>query len=87
MRYDWKTYRLCDVVEVNPYVKLPKGTIAKKVSMDKLQPNCRDIPAYEMAAYSGGAKFSNGDTIMARITPCLENGKIAQVNILNENDV
>ena len=61
--------------------------MAKKVAMDKLQPFCRDIPEYEYAPFSGGAKFRNGDTIMARITPCLENGKTAKVNILENDEV
>ena len=61
--------------------------MAKKVPMDKLRPFCREIPGFEMSAYSGGAKFRNGDTIMARITPCLENGKTAKVNILSEGEV
>ena len=55
--------------------------------MDKLQPFCRDVPEYEIAKFSGGAKFRNGDTIMARITPCLENGKTAMVNILEPDEV
>ena len=55
--------------------------------MDILRPFCRDISKYELTEYSGGAKFRNGDTIMARITPCLENGKIAKVNILYDNEV
>ena len=37
--------------------------------------------------YNGGMKFRNGDTIMARITPCLENGKTAYINFLDENEV
>lgn len=55
--------------------------------MDKLQSNCRDISGFEFESYNGGAKFRNKDTIMARITPCLENGKIAQVNILDEGEI
>lgn len=55
--------------------------------MDKLQPFCRDIPEYEMETFSGGTKFRNGDTIMARITPCLENGKISKVSILDDGEV
>jgi len=78
---------LTDVIEVNPKEILPKGSLAKKISMDKLQPFCRDIPEYEMVEYSGGVKFRNGDTIMARITPCLENGKTAMVSILQDNEV
>ena len=42
---------------------------------------------YEIAEFNGGAKFRNSDTIMARITPCLENGKIAMANVLDENEV
>lgn len=55
--------------------------------MDKLQPFCRDVPEYEIAKFSGGTRFRNGDTIMARITPCLENGKTAMVNILEPGEV
>jgi type I restriction enzyme S subunit len=40
-----------------------------------------------MQGFSGGSKFRNGDTIMARITPCLENGKVAKVNILDDGEV
>ena len=43
--------------------------------------------AKKISEYTGGTKFRNGDTIMARITPCLENGKTAMVNILDENEV
>ena len=87
MGANFQTVRLTDVIEVNPKEVLPKGSLAKKISMDKLQLFCRDIPEYEMVEYSGGAKFRNGDTIMARITPCLENGKTAMVSILQDNEV
>ena len=80
-------YKLSDAISFNPRESLKKGTMAKKIAMDKLQPFCRDIPGYELAEFSGGTKFRNGDTIMARITPCLENGKTAQVNLLDENEV
>jgi type I restriction enzyme S subunit len=61
--------------------------MAKKVGMEHLQPFTRDIPAYELSPFKGGSKFRNGDTLMARITPCLENGKTAQVNILDDGEV
>ena len=80
-------YRLSEIAEFNPRESIKKGTVAKKISMDKLQPFCRDIPEYEYATFSGGTKFRNGDTIMARITPCLENGKTAKVNILDDGEV
>lgn len=82
MKSEWITQRLSEIVDFNPRESLPKGGLAKKIPMDALQPYCRDIPTYEVTEFNGGTKFRNGDTIMARITPCLENGKTAQVNIL-----
>lgn len=79
--------KLIDAIDINPKETVKKGEIAKKIPMDKLQPFCRDIPEFELSEFSGGTKFKNGDTIMARITPCLENGKTAMVNILNDNEV
>ena len=87
MRSDWKTRKLSEIAEFNPRETLPKGNIAKKVAMDKLQPFCRDIPSFELEKFSGGTKFRNGDTIMARITPCLENGKTAKVTILEDDEI
>ena len=84
---EWVMKKLKDIAEFNPREPLAKGVVAKKVAMDKLQPFCRDIPGYEMEPFSGGTKFRNGDTIMARITPCLENGKTAKVAVLDEGEV
>ena len=84
---DWVPKRLDEIVEFNPRETIKKGVIAKKVAMDKLQPFCRDITEFELEPFSGGTKFRNGDTIMARITPCLENGKTAKVNILDDGEV
>lgn len=84
---EWKTYKLSDFMEFNPRETLAKGTIAKKIAMENLQPFCRDVCQYEFAPYNGGVKFKNGDTIMARITPCLENGKTSKVNILEDNEI
>lgn len=87
MKSDWQVKKLSDIVEFNPTERLPKGAIAKKIPMDILQPFTKDIFQYELQPYNGGAKFRNGDTIMARITPCLENGKVSKVNILTKDEV
>ena len=79
--------RLSDFTEINPYEKLPKGTITKKISMEQLEPYKKFVSGYSLEAYSGGAKFRNSDTIMARITPCLENGKTAFISTLDKNEV
>ncbi|OQP08142.1 restriction endonuclease subunit S [Geobacillus sp. 46C-IIa] len=79
----WIEGKLRDLVEVNPTVKLIKGEIYPFVSMDVIQPFYKPVEAKEEREFkSGGAKFENGDTLFARITPCLENGKIAQVKNL-----
>lgn len=84
---EWVMKKLKDIADFNPRESLTKGVVAKKVAMDKLQPFCRDIPGYELEPFSGGTKFRNGDTIMARITPCLENGKTAKVAVLDDGEV
>lgn len=87
MKYEWKKKKLFDIADLNPRETIKKGAKAKKIPMDVLRPFYRDIPYYVEECFSGGTKFRNGDTIMARITPCLENGKTAQVSILNDGEV
>lgn len=80
-------YRLKDFIQFNPKEKLPKGAIARKITMEQLSPNNRYVESNIFEEYKGGSKFRNGDTIMARITPCLENGKTAYITSLNENEL
>ena len=87
MKCNWTTKKLSEIAYINPRESLGKGVVAKKVPMDKLKPFCRDIPEFELEEYKGGTKFRNCDTIMARITPCLENGKIAKVSVLSDGEV
>lgn len=87
MRSEWTKKKLSDIADFNPRETIKKGTVAKKISMDVLRPFYRDVPYYTEECFSGGTKFRNGDTIMARITPCLENGKTAHVSILNDEEV
>ena len=84
---EWKEYKLGDFMEFNPRISLKKNTVARKITMDQLIPHSRDIYSWVYEPYSGGAKFQNGDTIMARITPCLENGKHAFISMLDENEI
>nr|DAS95918.1 MAG TPA: hypothetical protein [Caudoviricetes sp.] len=87
MKSEWTKKKLSDIADFNPREAIKKGAMAKKIPMDVLRPFYRDIPYYVEECFSGGTKFHNGDTIMARITPCLENGKTAQVSILNDGEV
>ena len=87
MKSEWTKKKFSDIADFNPRETIKKGAIAKKIPMDVLRPFYRDIPYYVEECFSGGTKFRNEDTIMARITPCLENGKTAQVSILNDGEV
>lgn len=87
MKSEWTKKKFSDIADFNPRETIKKGAMAKKIPMDVLRPFCRDISYYVEESFSGGTKFRNGDTIMARITPCLENGKTAQVSILNNGEV
>ena len=70
-----------ELVVINPRVKLIKAHNYPFVEMGVVQPGKKLVKAGEVRAYKGGgSKFLSGDTLFARITPCLENGKIAQFN-------
>lgn len=79
--------KLEDIIEFNPTETLKKGTVSKKIPMDKLGVFSKYINSFDIEKYNGGMKFRNGDTLLARITPCLENGKTSKVTILDEEEV
>lgn len=87
MRSKWIIRTLSDIADINPRESIKKGTMSKKIPMDALQPFTRDVTSYQIEPFKGGTKFRNMDTIMARITPCLENGKIAQVSCLDTDEI
>ncbi|QHW37534.1 restriction endonuclease subunit S [Staphylococcus ursi] len=84
---EYKSCKLKEVIVLNPKLKLSKNTIAKKVSMDNLIENQKRIESFSYSQFKGGSKFKNGDTLLARITPCLENGKTAYVDILDSDEI
>jgi len=78
---------LADIALVNPIRPLSKGVKARCFEMATL-PTSGCIPTGDMIKpYNGGVRFINGDTLIARITPCLENGKAAYINILKDDEV
>jgi len=79
--------KLEDFCFINPRIFLKKGEKAKKIAMTDLPIFSRKINSYTYQNYNGGTKFQNGDTLIARITPCLENGKSGYVDILEESEV
>ncbi len=68
-----------DLVEINPKVKLNKDDEYPFVEMGEVEPSRRYVYGLQDRPFSGGGtRFKSGDVLFARITPCLENGKIAQ---------
>ena len=75
----WPRMSFAEAVVVNPAVRLERGMTYPFVDMSAVTAGTRCVHAVEQRAYSGGgSRFQGGDTLMARITPCLENGKIAR---------
>lgn len=82
-----KLVKLSDVAIINPRLRLKKNEVARKIPMEALTPFQKNIDSYSFEKYSGGVKFQNGDTLVARITPSLENGKTSYVDILDADEV
>ncbi len=85
MPNNWKTYKVSDFIDINPKVPLKKGLEYSFVEMKNLDSNNKYVLPSDYKELKGGARFNNGDTLFARITPCLQNGKICQVKGLVNN--
>lgn len=73
---EWKKVRFLDVVHLNPRISLEKGVEYPFVEMSNVVPCARKPEKDVFKKYLGeGTKFEQGDTIVARIEPCLQNGK------------
>lgn len=70
--------RLDKFIEFNPRVQIKKGDVVPFVPMEQVTPFTRSLGSVESKPYTSGMKFCDGDTIVARITPSLENGKTAR---------
>lgn len=79
--------KVCEFIEFNPKETLKKNKKYRKIAMENITPKYKFIEKYNYEEYKGGSKFKNRDTIFARITPCLENGKIAYINCLEDNEL
>jgi type I restriction enzyme S subunit len=83
----WRTLAVSEAFEINPAERLLQGADAPYVEMSSLPTFGFEVKNVRMRPFSAGAKFRNGDTLLARITPCLENGKTAYVDFLNDGQV
>jgi type I restriction enzyme S subunit len=83
----WRVCSLREAFDVNPTRRIPSGQPAPYLDMQNM-PTASAVPdEWITRACGSGMKFQNGDTLMARITPCLENGKTAYVNFLDDGQV
>lgn len=83
----WKWAVLSDCCEINPKRVLQKNKYASYLDMSNM-PTTNALPhKWNMRNFTSGMKFMNGDTLIARITPCLENGKTAFVDFLKNGEV
>ena len=78
----WGKCSLGDVIEFDPKVQLTKDRIKEFAPMSALSTSSMvlDMAEFSETTSNLGSKFQNGDTLLARITPCLENGKTAFVH-------
>lgn len=82
-----KSIPVSEIIEFNPSRKLNKGAPAPYLEMSELSVSTFMPSSWFTREFSSGTKFVNGDTLLARITPCLENGKTAFVTFLDEGQV
>jgi type I restriction enzyme S subunit len=83
----WNAQCLTEAIEVNPRRALKSGDIAPYLDMKNLPTQGHSAEEVVDREFSSGTKFKNGDTLLARITPCLENGKTGYVDFLNDAQV
>jgi len=83
----WADGSLKDLIDFNPKERLPKGTVAPYFDMKALPTNGMIADAPLLREFSSGTKFRSMDTLLARITPCLENGKTAMIEGLSDDVV
>jgi type I restriction enzyme S subunit len=83
----WRVAALPEVVEINPPRQLSKGQIAPYLDMQNMPTFGHRALNWINRSFGSGMRFKNGDTLVARITPCLENGKTAFVDFLEDDQV
>lgn len=83
----WAPAPLIDLVQFNPTEPLARGVEAPYIDMAALPTAGPNTEPWRLREFASGTRFRNGDTLLARITPCLENGKTALVHGLPDGAV
>ena len=82
----WEIGRLEEILEIDPQRQLRRGSISPYLEMKGVPTSGHSAVDVITREFSSGSKFRNGDTLLARITPCLENGKTAFVDFLKNGE-
>ncbi|EQD68825.1 restriction modification system DNA specificity domain protein, partial [mine drainage metagenome] len=82
----WRVRPVSSAVEVNPERRLGRGQEAPYVEMGNLPTSGARVTGWVRRPFGSGSRFQNGDVLVARITPCLENGKTAYVDFLEDTE-
>ncbi|HHQ6589693.1 TPA: restriction endonuclease subunit S [Serratia fonticola] len=83
----WNIGKFGDIIEFNPKRVLKKGSVASYLDMKNVPVTGHSAREVIEREFNSGSKFINGDTLLARITPCLENGKTAYVDFLPTDEI
>ena len=83
----WPLVPLPELIHVNPSRPLRKGEVASYLNMANMPTRGHTPDSVVSRPFGSGMRFANGDALVARITPCLENGKTAYVDFLRDNEI
>lgn len=78
---------LSDIAYINPKRSITKNKMVRCIDMSQLSTYGTFPSGWEIKPFTGGMRFTNGDTLLARITPCLENGKAAYIDFLDDEEI
>ncbi|MFG1419981.1 restriction endonuclease subunit S [Xanthobacter sp. V0B-10] len=78
----WSWGTASDLLLFDPRTRVPREGEKPFIPMGHLDTSTSLIAEPETRDGNSGSKFQNGDTLFARITPCLENGKTGLVRNL-----
>ena len=84
---NWRNISISKLIEINPTRKISKDTVAPFLEMKCVPTSGHTAKGVYDREFTSGTKFQQGDTLLARITPCLENGKTAMVDFLDEGQI
>lgn len=82
----WEVGTYDQIIEFNPKRSIKKGQLAPYLDMQNVPTSGHCAVDVILREMNSGTKFVNGDTLLARITPCLENGKTAFVDFLKSDE-